>query len=115
MTEDRTPADWRKLDFVLTVDGKDRRIDVKRISAAIVGEVAVGYLLDVESIIRNGVMQQQLGLIDTAALMFIGDRLAGINTEPGAYRDTVTYGSDVSVTLAEGVVPSFDLDADPEA
>lgn len=107
------PFDLADLDFTLSIDGMPYRVEAKRISARIAGEVEVGYLRDIESLF-GAVLTRRLSLVEVAALQFIAERLAGREPEPGANRDSITFGAKVDLTLAEPVAASLGLDADPE-
>jgi hypothetical protein len=102
------------LDFTLTVDGKPYRVEAKRISARIAGEVEVGYLRDVEGLL-SAVLTRKLSLVEVAALQFVAERLRGETPEPGANSDDITFGAKVELTLPESISASLGLDADPEA
>lgn len=115
MPEATAPAfQLADLDFTLTVDGVPYRVEAKRISARIAGEVEVGYLRDIDSLLRAA-LTRSLSLVEVAALQFIAVRIQGGEMEPGANSDEITFGAKVELALPESVVASLGLDADPEA
>jgi hypothetical protein len=100
--------------FTLSVDGTDYPIDIAQISARLVGEIEVGFLLEVGPLI-GALIDKQVGVRQVAALCYLSERMQGRAPTPDQFLDGVTLASTAQISYEEAVAPADGVDADPEA
>jgi len=100
--------------FTLAVDDVEYPLDVSQITARQVGEIELGFLLEVGPLI-SALSNRELGLRQVAALCYLSERQAGRQASPDRFLDGITLASTATVTYVDDVAPSDARDADPEA
>lgn len=102
------------LRFTLTVDGVEHRVSIPEVTARQAGELALFFSVPVSALVES-LLARQLGPLDVAALVWLSGKQAGKSPAPDDLLDSITFGTEVSVTYEGAVAASLGLDADPEA
>lgn len=102
------------LRFTLNVEGEQHRVSIPDVTARQAGELALFFSVPVSALVE-ALLGRQLGPLDVAALLWLSGKQAGKNPNPDELLDSITFGTDVSVTYEGPVAAALGLDADPEA
>lgn len=101
------------LRFVLNLDGVDHPVVIEEITARQAGELGLFFGREPLSL-RDRLLSQTIDVVDAAALVWLSKRQRGKLADADRILDTITIGSQCTVTYEEPVDGSTGPDADPE-